>query len=89
MKKAFQFAYTFVFGIYAGYILVKTKSIFSAIFLHSMCNYFGFPNVQLLWADENRISKFHQNIIRAAYLFGILLAFILINPIFNLINNNF
>ncbi|KAL9647061.1 hypothetical protein ABK040_016535 [Willaertia magna] len=39
-----QLSYTFIFGLYCGYLLDKTKSSLAAIILHAYCNVMGLPN---------------------------------------------
>lgn len=38
-----QFAYTFLFGLFASFLLFKTQSILGPIVAHMICNYLGLP----------------------------------------------
>ena len=50
MIALFKLFYTEVFGIYAGFIYIKTGSIWPATVLHGYCNLLGFPSFNnLLW----------------------------------------
>ena len=53
-----QFIYTYLFGIYATLILLRTDSIYPAIIAHSLVNYFGLPVPQLLGILRSPYSKF-------------------------------
>lgn len=51
LKKAailvtFQFAYTTVFGWFETFVFLKTGSILPPIFIHSFCNWLGFPDIR-------------------------------------------
>lgn len=39
----FQFCYTYLFGAYATYALLKTNDVMSVIACHSFCNFMGLP----------------------------------------------
>ena len=82
MSLVFQFAYTYVFGIYAGYMLIATRCLYASIALHSMCNYLGFPNLQLLWASEEHCPKKNRTIIRIAFCVGLTLFIVLLSCYF-------
>lgn len=41
----FQFAYTYLFGIYSSYLFVRTGSFFASFASHMFCNFMGFPNI--------------------------------------------
>ncbi|KAA0196197.1 Family U48 unassigned peptidase (U48 family) [Fasciolopsis buskii] len=40
----FQVCYTTVFGIYSGFLMLRTGNVISAILAHSICNCFGLPD---------------------------------------------
>jgi membrane protease YdiL (CAAX protease family) len=40
----FQVAFTFLFGLYVGYIMSTTDSVWSCVAAHSICNFVGFPD---------------------------------------------
>jgi prenyl protein peptidase len=50
----FQGAFTYVFGIYSGYIFIQTRSIWPSIILHSYCNLLGFPQLSLCFNGSKR-----------------------------------
>lgn len=64
----FQMLFTFVFGLYAGTIYIKTGSWVAAFALHSMCNLLGVPRIHEE-AEQFRNSKV---IALALYFFGVL-----------------
>ncbi|XP_041949275.1 CAAX prenyl protease 2 isoform X1 [Alosa sapidissima] len=39
----FQFAYTYVFGIYSAFIFIRTGHLLAPVLCHSFCNCMGFP----------------------------------------------
>jgi prenyl protein peptidase len=53
----FKLSYTNIFGIYSGYVYIKTGSLWPAIVLHSHCNFFGFPSFGQLLNKEHRCSE--------------------------------
>ena len=50
----FKLTYTNVFGIYSGFVYIKTGSIWPAVVLHAHCNFFGFPSFGQLLNKNNR-----------------------------------
>jgi len=50
----FKLLYTQIFGIYAGFVYLKTGSLWPAVALHSYCNYLGFPAIQNLIGRDYR-----------------------------------
>ena len=52
-QNLFQFAYTYVFGVYSSYLFVRTGCLYASFASHSLCNWFGFPNVLELCADAD------------------------------------
>lgn len=44
----FQFAYTTLFGMFAGFVMLRTGSVGASVAAHSLCNFFGFPDVGAL-----------------------------------------
>ncbi len=72
-----------MFGVYAGYALVASRSVFAAVALHSMCNYLGFPHLKLLWTKS--CSAADRTVLRAALGVGVALFFLSIGHIFDLI----
>lgn len=50
----FQFAYTCIFGWFAAYLFLATRSIAGSVVAHQMCNYLGFPD---FWAISRHPRK--------------------------------
>jgi membrane protease YdiL (CAAX protease family) len=65
----FQGAFTYVFGIYSGYIFIQTHSIWPSIILHSYCNLLGFPQLSLCFNGIKR----EKIISTIGYTFGLLM----------------
>jgi prenyl protein peptidase len=53
----FQFSYTYLFGIYATYLFIRTGSFFGPFASHILCNYMGFPNINDLVNEFNGWQK--------------------------------
>lgn len=70
--QAFQFSYSYVFGVLATCIFMSTASLSSPLLLHVACNWIGFPNFHALWTDPAR------RILLTAYVIGIALALCLL-----------
>lgn len=62
-------SFTFVFGAYSAFILVKTQSLFASILLHSYCNCIGFPKIDQVFSEKNTEIK---NKFLRVYTIGIL-----------------
>jgi prenyl protein peptidase len=45
----FQAFYTYLFGVFAAFLLVRTGHLPAPVLAHSLCNFFGFPDFELLW----------------------------------------
>lgn len=58
----FKLSYTQVFGLYSGFVYIKTGSLWPAIALHCQCNFFGFPSF------DNLMNKDQKNTYRIAAL---------------------
>ncbi|CAD6196131.1 unnamed protein product [Caenorhabditis auriculariae] len=43
LKRTFQFAYTYIFGVFASYLLLSTRHALVPIVAHSICNSLGLP----------------------------------------------
>lgn len=71
--KLFQVFYTQVFGFYSAWIYTHTGSLWSAIVLHSQCNFFGFPNFGVVFDWKTYLPK--RIIIGMVYLLGIICFF--------------
>lgn len=48
----FQMIYTTVFGLYTGYLYLRTNSVISCFVLHVYCNLMGFPDFVSIVKDE-------------------------------------
>jgi len=70
-----QFSYTFVFGLYCGYIYGKTKCIIAAMILHSYCNLMGLPSFDM-----------RKPIIAASYVVGLVSFWVLLFPVLSLVS---
>lgn len=44
-RSVLQFSYTYLFGIYATFIFLRTGSLLAVILVHSFCNVMGLPRV--------------------------------------------
>lgn len=44
VQHCFQFAYTYIFGVYSSYLFLRTGNFFASFLSHSFCNLMGFPN---------------------------------------------
>jgi len=47
----FQLLYTWVFGVYSGFVYIYTGSLLAAFALHAQCNFFEFPYFQNIVED--------------------------------------
>jgi prenyl protein peptidase len=45
VRSVIQFSYTYLFGIYATFIFIRTGSLPAVILIHTFCNYMGLPRV--------------------------------------------
>nr|CAG4713455.1 unnamed protein product [Naegleria fowleri] len=70
LNVAVQLTYTFVFGLYCGYIYGKTKSIIAAIVLHAYCNLMGLPSFNM-----------SRPVLACAYITGLVLFWVLLFPV--------
>lgn len=51
LQHSFQFAYTYIFGLYSSYLFLRTGDFFPCFVGHSFCNFMGFPNFRQLLND--------------------------------------
>lgn len=80
LRHSFQFAYTYIFGVYSSYLFLRTGYFFPSFLNHSFCNLMGFPNVGEL------VSEFKGNTRRVLcliYLSGFIAFFGLISSLTN------
>lgn len=75
----FQFAYTYIFGVYSSYLFVRTGCFFPTFISHSFCNFLGFPHIdELLTSSGLKTSK--RIVIILCYIGGVVLFFNILNP---------
>ena len=69
-SSVFQFLYTTIFGAYASFCYIQTRSLPGVVLLHSFCNLMGLPSMQIFFINvpEVRIFKILSFI---AYVMGI------------------
>jgi len=51
--RGFQAVYTYLFGVYATFLFLRTGNIFAPILSHSLCNNLGVPNLDLRTPRNN------------------------------------
>jgi prenyl protein peptidase len=70
-ETSFQFLYTSLFGFYATYAYIQTRSLVGVISCHAFCNLMGLPSFEFL----NPASKVHRfwKLLVLGYWLGILL----------------
>ena len=69
----FQCVYTYIFGVYATFILLVTRSLWAAVFAHMLCNALGLPPfLDHLFLTYKRKPKMLL-LIRLAYVVGLAL----------------
>lgn len=49
----FQFIYTSVFGIYCGFIFIRTGHVIAVIIVHAFCNHMGFPDFAAIFSFKS------------------------------------
>lgn len=64
----FQFLYTYLFGAYASFCYIKTRSCTSVYLAHAFCNYMSLPNIRIFTVQSNLKSKL---IAALSYVYGI------------------
>lgn len=75
----FQLMYTTLFGAYASFCFLRTRSLFAVVISHSFCNFMGLPDFSLLIPSRNgivdeqmgRVVKNSRIISALVYLMGI------------------
>ncbi|KAL2094822.1 hypothetical protein ACEWY4_009541 [Coilia grayii] len=71
----FQFAYTYVFGIYSAFIFIRTGHMLAPVLCHSFCNSMGFP-------DFSRALEHPQRpVILLCYQLGVMLFLLFLLPL--------
>mmetsp|Transcript_48834 Transcript_48834/g.110702 ORF Transcript_48834/g.110702 Transcript_48834/m.110702 type:complete len:286 (-) Transcript_48834:47-904(-) len=67
----FTISYTSVFGAYAGGLLIRTGSFYSALVAHSFCNFMGFPDVGVFF-NKYHFHRHRVHWIGAMYIIGVI-----------------
>lgn len=77
---AFQVCYTWLFGMFCNFLLLRTGSTLAVILTHAFCNHQGFPDLGFLASRRHCLYE-QRFIIGTLYLVGIALFCWLIGPI--------
>lgn len=70
-----QACYTTIFGIFAGFIFVRSHHLVSLVLCHSLCNMLGLPSF------ETALQHRKKHLILSMYVLGIVLFFVLLFPL--------
>ena len=70
----FQMCYTSIFGLFAGFLFVRTRHLISLIVCHSVCNIMGVPPIESAVQHQNKYA------ILTVYIVGIVGFFSLLFP---------
>ena len=70
MQCIFQFTYTYLFGMYASFIYLRTGHLIGAVLCHCFCNWNGFPDLGWL-TNERDVVASYKKWIGTAYVIGI------------------
>lgn len=68
MRRSFQFGYTYIFGVFSTYLLLKTRHFAVPIIAHSICNSFGLPRILDI---ENYPKRSQKTILWVSYIAGL------------------
>uniref|UniRef100_A0A672SVN5 CAAX prenyl protease 2 n=1 Tax=Sinocyclocheilus grahami TaxID=75366 RepID=A0A672SVN5_SINGR len=71
---AFQFTFTYVFGVYSAFIFIRTGHLVGPVLCHLFCNQMGFPAIGSVLQHPQR------PVILLSYQLGVLLFLILLFP---------
>ena len=71
-----QVCYTSFFGVFAGFLFVRTRHLAGLIICHSLCNLLGLPPIE----SALQYSVHRKYCILALYVFGVVLFFYLLFP---------
>lgn len=77
----FQFAYTYVFGLFSSYLFVRTGCLAPSFLSHALCNFMGFPHIDELFNRSSSLTTFTRLAILACYVAGFVLFFRLLQPL--------
>lgn len=53
LQTMFQFTYTSLFGSYASYVFLQTRSLSAVVLCHSYCNAMGLPDLSFIWQESS------------------------------------
>ncbi|XP_063059795.1 CAAX prenyl protease 2 isoform X2 [Engraulis encrasicolus] len=71
----FQFAYTYVFGVYSAFLFIRTGHLLAPVLCHSFCNSVGFPEFGRALAHPQRA------VLLLSYLLGVALFLLFLLPL--------
>lgn len=71
-----QFLYTTLFGTYSAYLFIRTGHFMAPFIAHVFCNHMGFPDIQDLMAQPDKVRKIFYGL----YVAG-LVGFIVLLPL--------
>ncbi|KAJ3074314.1 hypothetical protein HDU98_011578 [Podochytrium sp. JEL0797] len=74
---AFQFVYTTLFGWFATYLVVRTGTVWSAVWAHALCNAFGFPDFSVFVRRRTPANV----AVMCVYVLGLVGFFALLGPL--------
>ncbi len=72
---AFQCTYTYVFGVYACWLLARSGSIVSPLVAHCLCNALGFPDFEAMQQHAQR------RVLLWTTVGGVVVFFVLVGPV--------
>ena len=72
-----QFCYTSIFGIYTGFLFVRTRHLICIVLCHSLCNLMGLPPIELVFEHSRK------GVIISVYILGAFLFLLLLFPFTN------
>lgn len=75
LSVAVQIIYTSIFGMFAGFIFVRTNHFTGLVLCHSLCNMMGLPPIEYAFEHPRK------HAILAVYFLGAILFFILLFPL--------
>jgi prenyl protein peptidase len=59
VRSVFQFSYTYLFGIYATFLFLRTGSLLAVVIVHAFCNAMGLPRfwgyVEPYWLSDDEL----------------------------------
>lgn len=70
VQTAFQFTYTTLFGAYAAYVYMRTRSTVAVTILHGFCNWMGLPH--FLFLSQKHVLHEHRRVLLVAHAIGVI-----------------